>query len=254
MDAPSNTLASQMTLEKPIDVPTRETVAFLASHLHLGAEVLEVGCGKGHVASELSGRGYPVIGLDSNPEVIAQAQTRGVRAVVASWPAFDGPPVDAIALTRSLHHISPLREAVRKARELLRPAGSLLVEDFAFDEMNAATIQWFLNVLRSQSGTALIRAVPGELVTDLLRANDPVVAWRQSRVHELHSMAAMKQAVEEYFTVRETQSVPYLYRYLVPVLTETPDAAAFVETVLQKEARLGQRREIVLIGRRIVGT
>ncbi len=243
-----------MTVEKPIDVPTRETVAFLASHLHLGAEVLEVGCGKGHVASELSSRGYRMIGVDSNPEVIAQAQKRGARAVVASWPEFDSPPVDAIAFTRSLHHISPLREAVRKARQLVRPAGSLLVEDFAFDEMNAATIQWFLDVLRSQSGAALIKAVAGEFVSNLLGSTDPEAVWRHSRVHELHSMAAMRQAIEEYFGVRETQSVPYLYRHLVPVLAETPDAAAFVEAVFQEEARLGQRGEIVLIGRRIVGT
>jgi len=239
---------------KPVDVPTRETVAFLASHLHVGAQVLEVGCGKGHVASELSRRGYPVIGLDSNPEVIAQAQQRGARAVVASWPEFDRPPVDAIAFTRSLHHINPLRDAVRRARELIRPTGSLLIEDFAFDEIDAATMHWFLDVLRSERGTVLIRPVEGEFVTDLLGSEDPVAAWHRSRAHELHSIPAMTRAIEESFTVRETQSVPYLYRHLVPVLAETPEAAAFVDTVLREEARLGEQGEIVLIGRRIVGS
>jgi len=243
----------ETTLRTPIDVPTRETVAFLASHLHVGAEVLEVGCGKGHVASELSRRGYPVIGLDSNPEVIAQAQQRGARAVVASWPEFDNPPVDAIAFTRSLHHINPLRDAVRRARELVRPTGSLLIEDFAFDEINAATMRWFLEVLRSERGRALIRPVPGEFVTDLLGSGDPVAAWHRSRAHELHSMPAMTRAIEESFTVRETQSVPYLYRHIVPVLDETRESAAFLNAVFQHESRLGEQGEIVLIGRRIVG-
>jgi hypothetical protein len=67
-------------------------------------------------------------------------------------------------------------------------------------------------------------------------------------------MPAMTRAIEESFTVRETQSVPYLYRHIVPVLDETREAAAFVDAVFQEEARLGQQGEIVLIGRRIVGS
>jgi len=55
-----------------------------------------------------------------------------------------------------------------------------------------------------------MRPVPGEFVTDLLGSEDPVAAWHRSRPHELHSMSAMTRAIEEYFTVRETQSVPYL--------------------------------------------
>jgi len=243
-----------MTVQRAIDVPTRETAVFLALYLRRGAEILEVGYGKGHVAIELSRRGYPVIGLDSNPEVIAQAQQRGARAVVASWPEFDSLPVDAVAFTRSLHHITPLRDAVRRARELMRPAGSLLIEDFAFDEMNAATMRWFVEVLRSERGRALIRPAAGEFVTDLLGAEDPLAAWHRRRAHVLHSMPAMTRVIEESFTVRETQSVPYLYRHLVPVLPESPEAAAFVETVLGEEARLGEQGEIVPIGRRIVAS
>jgi hypothetical protein len=63
----------------------------------------------------------------------------------------------------------------------------------------------------------------------------------------------MTQAIAEYFIIRETQQVPYLYRYLVPVLPETLQATAFVEEVVREEARLGERGEIVLVGRRIVG-
>jgi len=99
-----------------------------------------------------------------------------------------------------------------------------------------------------------MRPVPGEFVTDLLGSEDPVAAWHRSRPHELHSMSAMTRAIEEYFTVRETQSVPYPFRYLVPVLDETREAAAFVDAVFQQEALLGQQGEIVPIGRRIVGS
>jgi hypothetical protein len=147
-----------------------------------------------------------------------------------------------------------LREAVNKAGELVKPSGLLILEDFAFDEVNDQTLRWFLEVLRSHPGRALLNSVPGELLTDLLQSEDPVAVWRNSRGHELHSMTAMTQAIVERFVVRETQSVPYLYRYLVPVLGETREAAKLVEEVLREEARAGARGEIVLIGRRIVGS
>ena len=42
---------------RPIDVPTRETVEFLAAHLTHGARLLEVGCGGGEVARLLGDSG-----------------------------------------------------------------------------------------------------------------------------------------------------------------------------------------------------
>jgi SAM-dependent methyltransferase len=244
----------EVVVRTPIDVPTRATVAFIVSHLTAGGAVLEVGCGEGRVALELLERGHQVIGVDSDPEVIARAQERGVAAVQASWPEFRSAPLDGVVFTRSLHHIGPLRSAIRRAREVLRQSGMLLVEDFAFDEADKATISWFLEVLGSQTAKALIARVPGEFVTDLLGSKDPFAVWHQSHDHELHATAAMTQAIAEYFIIRETQQVPYLYRYLVPVLPETLRAAAFVEEVVREEARLGERGAIVLVGRRIVGS
>src|SRR5438067_13415327 len=87
-------------------------------------------------------------------------------AIVASWPTFDSSvSFDAIAFTRSLHHINPLRQAIVRARELLNPNGFLLIEDFALDDVNEATIAWFVKVLRSAQGKALIYLVPDQLAT-----------------------------------------------------------------------------------------
>lgn len=245
---------ADMDVRIPIDVATRETVTFLASNLRVGAEVLEVGCGQGHVASELSKLGYHPIGVDADPELITEAQRRGVRAIGARWPEFNRAAVDAVTFTRSLHHINPLREAVARARALLKPTGLLLVEDFAFDEADETAIQWFLEVLRSEKATGLINPVSGEFVTDLLSSKDPEFIWHQRKDHEVHSITAISRAIAEYFTVRERQSVPYLYRYLVPVLKETSAAADFVQEVFQEETRLGEQGNLVLIGRRMVGS
>jgi SAM-dependent methyltransferase len=74
-----------LTANQPTDVPTRETLMFLLSHLPVGAEILEIGCGEGRVACELLKRGYRVTGLDSDPEIVARAKRRGVPAVVESY-------------------------------------------------------------------------------------------------------------------------------------------------------------------------
>jgi hypothetical protein len=47
-----------LVANEPGDVPTRETVMFLASRIPAGAEILEIGCGEGLVACELFRRGY----------------------------------------------------------------------------------------------------------------------------------------------------------------------------------------------------
>jgi 2-polyprenyl-3-methyl-5-hydroxy-6-metoxy-1,4-benzoquinol methylase len=238
---------------RPSDVPTRETLEFLISRLPVGAKVLEVGCGEGEVACELVRRGYRVTGLDSDAEAIARAQARGLRAGVASWPKFDSSvSFDAIAFTRSLHHISPLSQAIVRARELLTPNGFLLIEDFALDDVNEATVAWFVKVLRSTQGKALINPVADQLATELLSASDVMQTWRDNRASNLHSFTAMNEAIAAQFVVREAQSVPYFYRYLIPVLPETSAAALFVDQVFQQETILGNRGEIVFLGRRIV--
>lgn len=240
-------------MKSPIDVPTQATVAFVAAHVPSGAAVLEVGCGAGHVAVELAGRGYQVTGVDPDEEVVAQAQARGAPVVKGSWPDFKSAVVDAVVFTRSLHHIGALQKAVDSSRDSLRPAGTLLVEDFAFDEADQVVIRWFLEALGSRTGRALLEPVPGAFVTKLLASRDPVAEWHRSHDHDLHTVAAMTRAITERFIIREAQSVPYLYRYLVPVLPETAEAAVFLEGIFREEARLGELGEVMLIGRRLVG-
>jgi SAM-dependent methyltransferase len=244
-----------LTANQPADVPTRETLMFLLSHLPVGAEILEIGCGEGRVAWELLKRGYRVTALDSDPEIVARAKRRGVPAVVGSWPNFaSSVSFDAIGFTRSLHHINRLREALVRARELLNLNGLLFIEDFAFEEANEATIDWFVKILRSEQGRALINPVAGQLVTELLSSTEVMNVWHGNRGDDLHSITTMNEAIAERFVARETQSVPYLYRYLVPVLADTSEAASFVSEVLQQESLAGERGEIVLLGRRIVAS
>lgn len=238
----------------PIDVPTRETVTFVTAWVAPGDSVLEVGCGRGHVAAELERLGVRITGIDANPETVAAARERGFAAVHAEWPAFDAGPVDAIAFTRSLHHIGALEPALDHARDLLKPGGRLLVEDFAFDEASEEALRWFAEFVRSTRVRSMVASVEGELVTALLEAADPVEVWRERHArHELHGGTAMMDGVRARFAVIETRAVSYFYRYLMPVLTETREAVECVEEALRAEARLAEEGAFVPVGRRIVG-
>jgi hypothetical protein len=64
-----------------------------------------------------------------------------------------------------------------------------------------------------------------------------------SMLHEVHSSATINKMLSERFVVRETQTVPYFYRYLIPVLAHTSEAVSFVEEVFQQEMILGQREK-----------
>ncbi|NJO12674.1 MAG: hypothetical protein HC872_03500 [Gammaproteobacteria bacterium] len=58
--------------------------------------------------------------------------------------------------------------------------------------------------------------------------------------------------LERHFAGVETTSVPYLYRYLVPVLARSEEGARVIEGVLQEEGRQASSGSISLIGRRVV--
>lgn len=229
--------AAFLTEVRPIDIPTRETADFLASHLQPGATLLEVGCGEGDVGIELGRRGLRVIAIDADSDAAARPRRGGLDARVATWPAFDHAQVDAIAFTRSLHHIHPLDAAVARARELLRPGGVLLVEDFAFNEVDDATIDWFVDLLRADAAQALLLPRPG-FVTRLLAAEAPRAEWRRHHGDfHLHDAAAMQSEIRARFASVQMECVPYVYRYLVPVLEESQRAAEFVEETRRAEAR-----------------
>ena len=114
----------------PSDVPTGETLTFVEANLPRSpARLLEVGCGHGALALQLQARGHEVVAVDRSEKAVARARDRGVRRRRADWPDFDDlAAFDAVLFTRSLHHIGPLSPAARRARELLKPRGRVLVE------------------------------------------------------------------------------------------------------------------------------
>src|SRR5262245_55711165 len=234
-----------------VDVGTRETFRFVTAHLPSAtARVLEIGCGSGRLATELARRGVPVRGLEPDREAAQQARRRGVDVVCAGLLDHEDDLFDLVLFSRSLHHIHPLDAAIERVARLLKPGGTLLVEDFAVEAIDAVTAAWRYET------EALLRAAglpsaPGDVPDP---GADPLARWR--RDHEtdppISDSAAMKRAVAAAFTLETDSSVPYLYRYLVQADARDDRSSAVGRQLFASETRLITAGALRAIGLRLV--
>jgi SAM-dependent methyltransferase len=196
-----------------------------------GLRVLEVGCGPGVLASKLLGAGVHLTAIDVSEEEVRAARERGVPAIASDFLAFESAePFDALLFTRSFHHLSPLSAAVRKIGTLLAPGGLVVADEFAHDEIDAATAAWFfdLQAVLEESGV-LAPDRPRHHGHHLHHGNDrpppvdPLERWRERHVHDppLHGARAMVAALSARFELMTQERRTYLHRYLSDRLVDS---------------------------------
>ena len=103
------------------DVATRDAV------------LVDLGCGAGLLAPQVSGKGYRHVGVDITTSALEQARAHGVvpvRGNVARVPLRDG-CADVVVAGEILEHVTDLPGAVREACRLLRPGGLLVIDTIA---------------------------------------------------------------------------------------------------------------------------
>ncbi len=132
----------------PAALPPLEKLLF--SFLSVGAQVLDVCCGSGHVTQELVRRGYQVTGIDNSAALIEIARRKlpGVTFYVRNVEEmnFDGRFEAALSTFDSMNHLlslSTLQRAFAKVHDCLISGGR-----FVFD-MNMAEA-YFLDVAQWQ--------------------------------------------------------------------------------------------------------
>lgn len=98
---------------------------------HCAGPALDIGCGPGRLASALTSRGVPVLGVDTSPVAIRLTLARGAVALRRS--VFDRIPGEgrwrSVLLADGNVGIGgdPVR-LLRRVRELLAPRGNALIE------------------------------------------------------------------------------------------------------------------------------
>jgi trans-aconitate 2-methyltransferase len=96
-----------------------------------GERILDLGCGTGHLTAQLAATGAEVIGLDSSPEMIAQARQSypHLRFEVADARDFAlAEPCDAILSNAVLHWIREPEVVAGCVIRALKPGGRFVAE------------------------------------------------------------------------------------------------------------------------------
>jgi SAM-dependent methyltransferase len=240
----------------PLELETDEVVAFAVSALPPPpAAVLEVGCGDGRLAARLSERGWKVTAIDLDAEAVTAARARGVLAERADFVSFAGGRFDALLFTRSFHHVSPLADAVARARALLAPGGALLLDEFAHDEIDRFTAAWFFDVAAALEAAAGAPPMHGPHRGHGKPPRDPLERWRWRHHHEppLHGARAMLDALGAVFELSRIQRLPYLYRYFSERLPEDEAGGQLYDRLHALETERVAQGVLVPVGLRVVG-
>ena len=111
---------------------------------------------------------------------------------------------DAVVASRSLHHIEDLPAALDRIVELLGPRRQLLVDEFAWDRLDASTARWYFERLR-----ALADAGGNTAPTTFEACRSD---WTEKH-GELHTSTTMLAELTARFAERHFSWEPYLYRY-----------------------------------------
>jgi ubiquinone/menaquinone biosynthesis C-methylase UbiE len=189
------------------------------------ARVLEVGCGKGDLAYALDRAGYSVTAID--PRAPEGTIFRRVGIEEFSEPG----PFDHVVAILSLHHVEDISGALDKIVSLLRAGGTLVVVEFAWDRIDAATAEWALARLPNASASVKRswlercccgRAHEGGNEVRHLHAEAHVARWADEE--GLHSSGRMLEQIGRRFAQRSFSWRPYLY----PDLDNTSEADELV--------------------------
>ena len=189
--------------------------------------VLEVGCGwEGGVAPGLAAAGYDVLAID--PEAPAGELYRQVTLEELDDPG----PFDAVVAGRVLHHVHPLASALDK---LARLAPLLLLDEFAWNHMDAATVDWY------ESQHRLLRSAGQEP-----EGPSDLAEWR-ARHSDLHPYETLRAEVDARYEARYFEWWPYLYRWLGGPASEALEAGLIEADAIRPIGfrYAGARRETV---------
>jgi SAM-dependent methyltransferase len=248
-------------LMRPGDLPLRETLRYLERTLPPAPMgVLEVGCGDGAVARALAEAGYEVTGLDETIET----RDGGPRWVEADFLFYEGDePYDVIVFTRSLHHMSPVSAALRRAHDLLVPGGFVIAEEFAHDRVNIQTARWLYDLeavleatgLLAGSGTGSAPAGGARAENRGDSEGNPLGRWRREHTVDppLQTGHAILAAARDLFELTSVDEAPYVYRYLCDRLEPTERGAHVARRTWEIESRLIRERDVTAAGLRFVG-
>ena len=236
-----------MTEGKPEGLRNEQAADFVARSIGREPRILDVGCGHGEIARQLGALGCRVTALVVKLRDPVAAPI--VKFVDHDFLTYEADPFDVLVFTASLHHISPLEEAVAHAERLLVPGGRLIVDDFDLAAPDQETLSWYYEL---QELLVAADVYPADRVDP--PAADPTARWQAAHHHDppLHTGAAMRAQISARFAIRQLQRADYLYRYIAAGLPSDERGTRIANHVRTVERTRIANGTLVPVGLRIV--
>ena len=87
---------------------------------------LEIGCGRGFLARDLTERGVHIYGTDANPHAVENAVTDRVRQMSADSLEFPADSFDAVIAVHVIEHMPDIPAVFAEVARVLKPGGKAL--------------------------------------------------------------------------------------------------------------------------------
>lgn len=176
--------------------------------------VLEIGCGNGYLARQLSQAGAAVTAVDYSSTFITMAKAKertqrlGIRYLHQDAAKLHGLPTrsfDIIVSDMALMDVRNFRSAIRRAARTLRPGGR-----FIFSIVHPIYSDWQHQVVRYQGREYFARVMKGYLS----ETSDYAIRWgnglRTVHYHRplqsyLHALSAARLVVKDLFELRSSK-------------------------------------------------
>lgn len=184
------------------------------------ATVLELGCGPaGGFVPALREHGYDAAGIDPNAP-----DADGFHRI--GFEQYEPPqPVDAIVASRSLHHVCDLGEVVRSMVAALRPGGTLIVAEWAWEQFDAETAEWCFARMRDddESADGWLRRRRDAWAESGEDWESYFFTWAAG--HGLHRGEGILEALAQRFDTALSTRGPYFFADLTGVVEADEEAA-----------------------------
>jgi SAM-dependent methyltransferase len=174
-----------------------DVIAFVRAALgEAPLRVLEVGAGGGVLAAAMRDGGHDVVAIDPASEA------DGVEAVALL--DLDAPPgsFDAAVGVVSLHHLEPLEASLERLARLVRPGGTLVVDEIDVDRLDERAAAWWIGQQRALGGE---------------HGHDEPAGLVAEMRHHIHPLSAIRDGLGGWFALGEPVRGPYLHRWSLPL-------------------------------------
>lgn len=186
-------------------------------------DALDAACGTGRFSTRLASRGHRVVGVDSSPEMLAEARrklpgTDFHLGELDELPLSDA-SIDLVVCALALTHVPDLAPVMAEFARVLRPGGHVVIADAHHELVFRGSIVKALGPDGDPGLVATYRHTPGDFLRAALPAGLQVRACEEPRLPSRDSRSQTPPPPAD-ITVGAADDWPWTLLPLIPAATQ----------------------------------